>query len=579
MMPDKYVLGIEGGGSRTNWVYLKQTETQSDLIEEGDLPASNWKLTPEPRLRRLFMVLPKHATHVGVFLAGCVTQQDRKRLQQLAQSIWTDASICAGSDRESGMAAAFGHRDGITVISGTGSAVTGKKGKHIEKAGGRGHLLGDRGGAYVISIEGLRLALRTYDLEHRTSMLSQHILRDLALSDMEDLINWVQSADKTAISSLAPVLFETAMKGDQEMMEVIAAGARALARYTQSVATWLNYDSPDVRLLGSIFLNQPIYVDLYKKALDSILKTNSIEICTTPGSFGAAWLASEGLPLPGNLGDQFAQTDIDALENAPTEQENPRAAGLSHRSTSDLISLFIEQEKDVMTALRSCEVQLAVAVDLLVSTLSKGGRLFYIGAGTSGRLGVLDASEIPPTFGESPDRVQGIIAGGVSALYKSIEGAEDETGKAIFTIHDRGVNALDVVCGITASGRTPFVLAALQEAKQIGARTILLTCNPARNHQQNWDVEIDLPSGPEIITGSTRLKAGTVTKCALNILTTCSMIRLGRTKDNSMIDLKAVNSKLKLRAIKLVSRIKNISSDEAQNLLETCNWNVRQALE
>jgi N-acetylmuramic acid 6-phosphate etherase len=579
MRKENYVLGIEGGGSRTLWIYLKQFNSDSRLLASGELPASNLKVTSDSELKQMLTLLPDGATDVGIFLAGCVTQQDRKHLSSLAGEIWPAANIQAGSDRESAMAAAFGDQDGITVISGTGSAVTGRKEGRIEKAGGRGHLLGDRGGAYVISIEGLRLALRAYDLEHRSSPLAQNILRDLALSDMEDLINWVQGADKAAISSLAPVLFATAIDGDQEMMEVIAAGARALASYTKSVAHWLQFQMPDVRLLGSIFLNQPVYVQLYQTALEPMLQARSVEICTIPGSFGAAWLAANHqIQRPVNSSAELSNFDAIELSKAITEQQNPQSIELGRFSTAELVQLFIGEEDNVAAALKSAQVSLAKAVDLVSGVFLEGGRLFYVGAGTSGRLGVLDASEIPPTFGEPPDRVQGIIAGGVSALYKSVEGTEDDPARGALCIRDRGVTEGDAVCGITASGRTPFVLGALQEAKRVGAKTILLTCNPARSRNESWETEIDLPAGPEIITGSTRLKAGTATKVALNILTTCSMIKIGKTNENWMIDLKATNSKLKMRSIRLVSRLKNISEEEAQELLNSSGWNIRKAL-
>jgi N-acetylmuramic acid 6-phosphate etherase len=576
---EKHVLGVEGGGSKTNWVFLKQSETKSELIESGELPSSNLKLTSRTQLTQMLQLLPSDATDVGIFLAGCVTKQDRNYLLEIAKRVWPNAQIQAGSDRESALAAAFGDQDGIAVISGTGSAVTGRKGGRVEKAGGRGHLLGDRGGAYVISIEGLRLALRTYDLEHRISALAQNILRDLALSDMEDLMNWVQSADKTAISSLAPVLFATAMAGDQEMMSVIVAGARALARYTESVAQWLEFESPDVRLLGSIFLKQPMYVHLYETALNALLETSSVSVCSAPGSFGAAWLAVKNdfnlRPVDKN---QFSKKDAVELSRASTEQLNPKAIGLGKRSTKELVQLMVDEEQNVASALQACNADLAQAIEIITSAFLEGGRLFYVGAGTSGRLGVLDASEIPPTFGEPPERVQGIIAGGVQALHKSIEGAEDEPAKGKLAIRDRGVTQNDVVCGISASGRTPFVIGALEEAKQIGAKIIFLTCNPAGNRSSDWDVRIDLPTGPEIITGSTRLKAGTATKVALNILTTCSMIKIGKTKDNWMIDLKPVNSKLKIRSIRLVSRLKNVSDEDAEKLLNDADWNIRKVL-
>jgi N-acetylmuramic acid 6-phosphate etherase len=575
----KLVLGIEGGGSKTDWIYLKYTEDNPELISKGQLPPSNLKLTSEDQLKEIFTRLPSDATHVGIFLAGCVSQQDRNSLRKLAKEIWPNAYIVAGSDRESAMVAAFDDQDGITVISGTGSAVTGRKGGKIEKAGGRGHLLGDRGGAYVICIEGLRLALRTYDLEHRTSPLAQNILRDLALSNMEELINWVQAADKKAISRLSPVLFAAAINGDHEMLSVIDAGAHALARYTQSVAQWLDFPAPSVKLLGSIFLNQKIYVDLYERALNELLPGASVSLCRTPGTFGAAWLAAKVKLEPSNvIHDTAAKTDHAELARATTEQQNPRSEKLEQFGTEELIGLLIDEEDQIARALKECKASLKQAVDLAIDVFRHDGRLFYIGAGTSGRLGVLDASEIPPTFGEPPDRVQGIIAGGVTALYKSVEGAEDDPIKGALAVQERGVKSGDLVCGITASGRTPFVIGALREAKKIGAKTILLSCNPSRTRSERWGVEIDLPTGAELVTGSTRLKAGTATKVALNILTTCSMIQLGKTIGSWMIDLKPSNSKMRFRSIRLVSKFKGISLDEAEKLLENSGWNIRKAL-
>jgi N-acetylmuramic acid 6-phosphate etherase len=583
----KFVLGVEGGGSKTEWLFLEYEDASGEasfsasvrIISQGKLPPSNLKLTSNSDLKMMFSELPENATHVGIFLAGCVTHQDRVRLQNLANGLWPESVVTVGSDRESALSAAFGDGDGITVISGTGSAVTGRKGERIEKAGGRGHLLGDRGGAYVICIEALRLALRTYDLEHRTSRLAQRIMHDLAISDMEELINWVQAADKTAISKLSPVVFAAALEGDQEMMAVIRAGAAALARYTESVARWLSLENPEIKLLGGIFLNQPVYVDLYKDALASLLPAASVSLSKTPGSFGAAQLAINQ-KLEYTVAKQIlaGQKDQEELQRASTEQENPRSVNLENLETKDLVQLLIAEEIYVSKALESCREQLVKAVELALSVFQRGGRMFYTGAGTSGRLGVLDASEIPPTFGESPERIQGIIAGGVTAIYKSVEGAEDDPVQGALAIRQRGVLSDDLVCGITASGRTPFVLGSLNEARKIGAKTMLITCNPSRNRNQNWDVEIDLATGPEVVTGSTRMKAGTATKVALNILTTCSMIKLGKTRGSWMVELKPSNTKMRFRSIRLVSQMKGVTQEEAEKLLEAANWNIRSVL-
>jgi len=238
----------------------------------------------------------------------------------------------------------------------------------------------------------------------------------------------------------------------------------------------------------------------------------------------------------------------------------------------------VSEEDRVAEAVAAQTSQIAEAIDMIAAVFEKDGRLFYIGAGTSGRLGTLDASEIPPTFGEPPHRVQAIMAGGVTALHSSVEGAEDNAEQGKLAVIERGVTANDVVCGIAASGRTPFVLAGLKRADEIGAKTILLTCNPNRSGKGAFTVEIDLPTGPEIITGSTRLKAGTATKVTLNMLSTCALVLAGRTQGNLMTSMRATNTKLRNRAIAMVSRLKGISVSAAEERLRRAKWSISVAI-
>jgi N-acetylmuramic acid 6-phosphate etherase len=580
-MKQQFILGVEGGGTKTDWVLIEQKRNSSTIVDEGQLPPTNFRLVTENKLIEIMRLMPSNVSRAGVYLAGCITSDDRNKLRKLSEQVWPSAQIVVGSDRDSGFASAFEDRDGIIVISGTGSAVTGRKNGKVENAGGRGHLLGDRGGGYVICMEGLRLVLRNFDLEHRITPLASEILRALMLNRMEDLIAWTQGADKMAISRLLPVMFDAALKGDQEMLEIIKVGADSLAEYTKSVARWLNFELPEIRLLGGVFQHQPLYVDLYRKAVSGILNTSSIDLNTASGALGAAWLAQAAKKqLPEERFQNVSiQINKGELIRAATEQSNPRSLFLDQMHTAELIDLFLNEEQAVTEALDNKRKELAEAVEIVASVFESNGRLFYVGAGTSGRLGTLDASEIPPTFGESPDRVQAIIAGGMTALYRSVEGAEDDQIQGATSIVERGVTSNDVACGITASGRTPFVLSALNQAKQIGAKTILLTCNPARDRITTFDLEIDLPTGPELITGSTRLKAGTATKLALNILSTCSLVKLGKVKGNLMIALIPSNSKLRERAVRIVSRLKNVSLDEAKNLLEEANWNIGSVLD
>src|SRR5713101_5423922 len=310
-------------------------------------------------------------------------------------------------------------------------------------------------------------------------------------------------------------------------MEIIEEGARVLCEYTEAIASRLRVIAPKVVLMGGLFHRDSIYTHAFRRRLKKNLPDARVATAERPPELGAAWLAAD-------LGDhvtfhsKLSQNEIDNLAAAVTEQRNPRSENLAKMGARELVELFVEEEKLVQDALRGAIADLTRAAEIVTESLRNGGRLFYVGAGSSGRIGVLDASEIPPTFGASKDLVQGIIAGGVTALYRSVEGAEDEFGAGALAIDERGVNAVDVVCGITASGRTPFVLGALDHAKKKGARTILLTCNPARTGGESFDLEIDLPTGPELLTGSSRLKAGTATKVALNIISTGAMVALGK---------------------------------------------------
>jgi N-acetylmuramic acid 6-phosphate etherase len=397
----------------------------------------------------------------------------------------------------------------------------------------------------------------------------------LALNRLEDLVAWAANADKMSVAKLAPVVFQAAKEGHPEMIAAIQNGAHALAENTRSVARRLECDAPEVRLLGGLFEHHREYAEFYKDYTSDLVPGANIAVCTQSGALGAAWLASRVAPA---ATAEREEPDLPELARAATEQRNPRSAAMDKLATADLVELFIREEDEVTRALGAARLPLAAAVDMVAAALQAGGRLFYTGAGTSGRLGVLDASEIPPTFGAPPDLVQGIIAGGASALHSAAEGAEDQPEAGELAVAWRGVREGDVVCGIAASGRTPFVLGTLRRARTLGAKTILLTCNPARKRTEAWDVEIDLATGPELVTGSTRLKAGTATKATLNILSTCAMVRLGAVRGNLMINVQATNAKLRDRAIRLVSELRGCSYQEARQRLQEAAWSVRAAL-
>ncbi|HEX8491071.1 MAG TPA: N-acetylmuramic acid 6-phosphate etherase, partial [Chthoniobacterales bacterium] len=500
------ILGVEGGGTKTSWVLVEHEAADFRVIDQGKLPPSNFRLTSPERLRAIFQQMPATADRVGMFLAGCATHDDRGLLAKLSAEVWTAAKIAIGSDRDSGLAAALGKADGIAVNAGTGASVTGRRGDRIEKAGGWGHILGDAGGGYFLSLQALRFILREYDLHRGEAQFTASILQALSLNSRDDLVRWAQTADKLEVASLAPVVFEAATNGDEHVLRIVEDGAGVLSEYTAAVATRLGLLAPKVILLGGLFQRDGVYVHAFKRKLKKNLSDARVAMSEQSPELGAAWLAA-GIEEKPVISVETRGADMENLAKAPTEQRNPRSENLEELSAQQLVELFVGEEKFVQEALRKEAASLARAVEMAAKVLRKSGRLFYVGAGTSGRLGVLDASEIPPTFGASPELVQGIMAGGVSALHRSVEGAEDEPGGGALAIEERGVTGADIVCGISASGRTPFVLGALAEAKKRGAKTMLLTCNPERTRAESFDLEIDLATGPELLTGSTRLKA------------------------------------------------------------------------
>ncbi len=593
MKPGERILGVEGGGTKTAWVLVESVAGEPTpefrILDQGKLPPSNLRLTTPERLRQIFTELPTEIERAGVFLAGCGTEEDRRLLKEICLGIWPKARIVTGSDRQSGLAAALDHGDGIVVNAGSGSSVTGRRGDHIEKAGGWGHILGDAGGGYSVSIQALRLILREHDLRRGAIEFTAKVLHALSLNNLDELVRWVRRANKMEIAMLAPVVFDAATAGDPRMIEIIEEGARVLCEYTEAVASRLHVLAPKVALIGGLFYRDSIYTHAFRRRLKKNLPDARMVVAERAPELGAAWLAAES-------GDHIdfratpSKSEIDSLAVALTEQRNPRSENLEKMSRRQLVDVFVEEEKFVQGALRAVVVELARAVEIVAESLRNGGRLFYVGAGSSGRIGVLDASEIPPTFGAPPELVQGVIAGGVTALYRSAEGAEDNETAGALVMDERRIKDIDVVIGISASGRTPFVVGALARAKQLSAKTILLTCNPtvagvgdsgppgSPIPATTADLMITLAVGPEIVTGSTRLKAGTATKIALNIISTGAMVALGKVRGNLMIDLHTTSTKLRDRAVRVVAELTESDYNSAREKLEASGWNLRDII-
>lgn len=274
----------------------------------------------------------------------------------------------------------------------------------------------------------------------------------------------------------------------------------------------------------------------------------------------------------------MAENLLQTLSTLITEQRNPNSMHVDSLSALEIVQLMNKEDKQVPLAIEKCLPQIAQAVERIVAAFQQGGRLVYIGAGTSGRLGVLDASECPPTFGVSPEMVKGIIAGGERALRHPIEGAEDSKAQAVFDLQTIHFSSKDVLVGIAASGRTPYVIGALEYAKSLGSVTVSIASNPNSAMANIVDIAIDTVVGPEVLTGSSRLKSGTAQKLVLNMLTTASMILMGKCYQNLMVDVQASNEKLKARAIRIVMQATDCDKTLAEETLKLADQNAKLAI-
>lgn len=270
---------------------------------------------------------------------------------------------------------------------------------------------------------------------------------------------------------------------------------------------------------------------------------------------------------------------FEEISRLTTEQRNPKSSNIDVSATDEILKIINDEDKTVPAAVEKELPFIKDAVEVIVASFKKGGRLLYFGAGTSGRLGVIDAAECPPTFGTSPDLIKGYIAGGKNAMFVAQEGAEDLEENGASDVVEAGVNSNDVICGIAASKRTPYVVGAVKKAKELGAKTLFLTCNP-RSELDFPEVDIAICPyvGPEVIMGSTRMKSGTAQKLVLNMLTTAAMVRLGKVYENMMIDLQLTNKKLVERAKRIIMTITGVSYKEADDFLRKSGGSVKTAL-
>jgi len=595
------ILGIEAGGTRTS--VLLVDESGKEILEFHTGPAVLPLLSDRElqwHLRDIAARLPFSPAAIGIGMAGARSDADKERLHAAAARIWPNVPCVATNDLETALAAAPARKPPVPrvlVLSGTGSCCFGRAPDgRTAKVGGRGHVIGDRGGACDIGLRGLRSVMA--DLDHRGRMgpLGVSMLNALTFNEAEQLIPWSVHAGKTEIAGLAISVFATAAKGDRLAKKVLSDTAAMLAEDAIGCARQLTGgDGGEVEFIlnGSVLLKNPALLkDVSRRirqgwsgARISPLKKASVCGALVLAREAGAMAVSHPVPSAADFVLPPEIADMAVLSQSPTEKRNPRSLHLDSMPLAQGIDLMLGEDAAIVRGIRAERRQIAQVIAQVVKAFKTGGRLFYIGAGTSGRLGVLDASEIPPTFRASREQVQGIIAGGRQALWSAVEGAEDDVQAGAVAIRNRAITARDVVIGIAASGRTPFVWGALHEGNKRGAFTVLLCFNPAIRHavkkirDKAWvpRVMITPDVEPEVLTGSTRLKAGTATKLVLNMITTLAMTKSGKVVGNLMVDLNPSNVKLRDRAVRIVSELTGATRDEARAALNHSGWIVKKA--
>lgn len=598
------LLGLEAGGTRTT---ARAATDAGEVLAEKVFGPGNLRLQDDAALLRLLRAvkraLPRPAA-VGVGMAGVRTAADQERVRRALAAVWPGTPARVAHDLEAALRAAAeapGRTPAaarVLVLSGTGSCCYGESAdrRATAKIGGWGHILGDKGSGHDLALRALKAAVFYLDRDGAWSRLGERLLAAAGLNSPEELVGWVQASSKTQVAALAPEVFAAWAERDRIAADIVTAAAEGLAKDAVACARRLARPGGapvDFILAGGVLLGQPRFAARVRRAIRARWPGACVvRHLRAPGVAGAVRLAAEALGervgsftastrgrgVAGRRPPGEAPPPAD-VHGSPTEQRNPRSLHLDRMPLDAAIRLMLEEEAGVPGALLRERRAIARALRLTVRALKGGGRLFYAGAGTSGRLGILDASECPPTFRTPPDLVQAIMAGGRDAVFRAVEGAEDDAAAGAAAARFRGLRRGDVLVGIAASGRTPFVWGALDAARARGAATVLLCFNPHLElpRDRRPDVVIAADLGPEVLTGSTRLKAGTATKLVLNLFSTLAMVRLGKVVSNLMVDLNPSNVKLRDRAVRIVRALTGADEAPARAALEAEGWVVRAA--
>jgi N-acetylmuramic acid 6-phosphate etherase len=595
-----YFLGVDGGGTKTAAVLLSGDNREIARAVRGPSNYHSVGLpVAEAALREaIHQVLASagltatDVTAIGLGMAGVGRPGDQRVVQDMLSHIARFRRVVITHDAEVALIGGVGHRHGAVLIAGTGATAYGVNTHGAAwRADGWGYLVGDEGSAYWIGVEGLRAAARAHDGRGPATALEDLLVSHLGLSDADALVTLIY-ADASGskgqvvprLANLAPLVSHAARGGDTVAQAILQEAGRRLSNTLNAVVRGLNMTNEafEAVLMGGVLRARDLVWKTVTVALKEIAPRARVIEPRHDAAVGAALLAQQAgeervekeAEEPGESGEGNGKKEAIPI----TETRNPRTAAIDTLSSLEIVKLINDEDAGVAPAVRQELPQIARAMDVIVERLRQGGRLLYFGAGTSGRLGVLDASEIPPTFNASPDLVQGFIAGGDVALRRSVEAAEDDAAAGAQVVRDAGVNEADVAVGITASGGAPWVLSAVTEARRRGAATVAITCNPDSLLARLVEVVIAPVVGPEVVAGSSRMKAGTAQKMVLNMLSTATMIRLGKVYDNLMVDVQPTNVKLRHRAIHILREAAGVDSEAARRALKATEDQIKPAL-
>ncbi|MBI5091262.1 MAG: N-acetylmuramic acid 6-phosphate etherase [Candidatus Hydrogenedentes bacterium] len=576
-------LALEGGGTATRAALYDGNRA---LLAEADGPASNPVDGGVAACAQILVSLGRELlvnrdeplSTVTAGISGAANPMFRDAIaQRVSDALRAERTLVTDDLRPLLMANAPA-APAILAIAGTGSSVLAKSetGETII-IGGRGPLFGDEGSAYQIAVSALRAAARSVDGTGPATRLTDALSEALGAASFAELAVRARAASKRQIANLAVVVSRLAEAGDTVARDCVVTQANRLA--VQVAAAQARLSLPDdtaVYLNGGLFEHCPLFRLSFAESLaksEAGLRTAFPALRGPRAVVELSWLP---LPLPNVSVVDYGAARVNALP--PTEQSALMECPLDRLSPREIVERMNSEDARLGLAVAADAHNIATVISLAAEAIRSGGRIIYVGAGTSGRLGVLDASECPPTFGVAPNQVVGIIAGGARALRESVEGAEDDTAQAAADLAALApeVSSADVVIGVAASGATPYVHAALETARAVGAHTALVSCNPVSCSAAEFVIVAE--TGPEVLAGSTRLKAGTATKMILNMISTGAMALAGYVYEGQMIGMRPINAKLRRRAVRIIGGLTGVSEPRAAELLDATGGSIQEAV-